>query len=377
LEDGVGVRENGVVGVGTPARLRSRGEFLRLAGGAGIGAAIVPIFATACVPPGGRLDQRALAKVGPKGQQEWEASKQAGSCDVEPPNVGFEAATFGFAQSENNNPWRIAQTASMRTAATARGVELIITDAQSSTPKQVSDIQDMIAQGVDLLFVPPREEEGMAPALESAAEANVPVFFVDREANARICKQYVTFMGSDFVRQGERAAEWLAKATDGKAKIVELEGTLGASVTADRGEGFREGIKKHAGMKIIASQTGNFTRADGQTVTEQIIGAYPDLTALYAHNDEMAIGAIQALKDGGFTPGKDVTVVSVDGEGDALQAIIRGELGATVETNPRFGPLAFDTARKFLSGQPVPKRIFVKDHLFDKSNAKKFVSSAY
>src|SRR5215210_3586842 len=104
----VGGRENGVVGVGTPARLRSRGEFLRLAGGAGIGAAIVPIFAAACVPPGGRLDQRALAKVGPKGQQEWEASKQTGSCDIEPPNVGFEAATFGFAQSENNNPWRIA-----------------------------------------------------------------------------------------------------------------------------------------------------------------------------------------------------------------------------------------------------------------------------
>jgi ribose transport system substrate-binding protein len=369
---------NGHIGGGEPvAGLRSRRDFLRIAGAAGIGAALLPVFATACVPPGGKLDQRALAKVRPKGQQNWKVSEGVGSCDVKPPGVAFEDATFGFAQSENNNPWRIAQTASMRNAAEANGVELIVTDAQSSTPKQVSDIQDLVAQGVDVLFVPPREEEGMAPALESAREANVPVFFVDREANAEICKQYITFMGSDFVRQGERAAEWLDKATGGKAKIVELQGTLGASVTADRGEGFRRGIKKHLGMQVIASQTGNFTRADGQTVTEQIIGAYPDLTAVYAQNDEMAIGAIQALKDGGFTPGKDVTVVSVDGERDALQAIIKGELGATVETNPRFGPLAFATAKKFLSGQAVPERIFVQDHLFDKSNAEQFVKTAY
>lgn len=359
------------------ARLRSRKDFLRLAGASGVGVAFVPILATACVPPGGKLDQRALAKVSPKGQQDWKVSDGTGSCDVRPPDVAFEDATFGFAQSENNNPWRIAQTASMRSAAGANGVTLIVTDAQSSTPKQVSDIQDMIAQGVDLLFVPPREEEGMAPALESAREANVPVFFVDREAKAEICRQYITFMGSDFVRQGERAAEWLAKATNGKAKIVELQGTLGASVTADRGKGFRQGLKGRPGMEVIVSQTGNFTRADGQTVTEQIIGAFPELTAVYAQNDEMAIGAIQALKDNGFTPGKDVTVVSVDGERDALEAIIQGELGATVETNPRFGPLAFDTARKFLSGQPVPERIFVQDHLFDKSNAKKYVGSAY
>ena len=364
-------------GSGTPTGHRSRRDFLRIAGAAGIGVAVLPIIGTACVPPGGKLDQRALAKVDPKGQQDWKVSEGVGSCGVKPPDVVFEDATFGFAQSENNNPWRIAQTASMRSAAEANSVELIVTDAQSSTPKQVSDIQDMVAQGVDVLFVPPREEEGMAPALEYAASANVPVFFVDREANAQICEQYITFMGSDFVRQGERAAGWLARATGGEAKIVELQGTLGASVTADRGEGFRKGLKGHPNMEVIASQTGNFTRADGQTVTEQIIGAYPELTAVYAQNDEMAIGAIQALEDGGFTPGKDVTVVSVDGERDALQAIIDGTLGATVETNPRFGPLAFDTARKFLSGQAVPERIFVQDHLFDKGNARKFVGSAY
>jgi ribose transport system substrate-binding protein len=339
--------------------------------------AALALLAAACTLPGAKLDDRALAKVGPEGRQEWKAPDDVKRCNVEPPDVDFESATYGFAQTENNNPWRIAQTESMESAAAANGVELLITDAQSSTPKQVSDIQDMVAQGVDVLFVPPREEEGLAPALKSANEADVPIFLVDREANAEVCKDYIAFVGSDFIRQGERAAEWLAQETDEKAKIVELQGTVGASVTADRGEGFANAIKKYQDMEIIASQSGNFSRAEGQNVMEQLLGAYPDLTAVYAHNDEMAIGAIQALKDAGYAPGEDVTVVSVDGTKDALQAIIDGELGATVETNPRFGPLAFDTARKFLSGEPIPRRIVVQDRLFTKRNAEKFVDSAY
>ena len=338
---------------------------------------LAAVALAACAPPGAKLDERALAQAGPEAQQDWEVPRGVGRCDVEPPDVGFEDATFGFAQTENNNPWRIAQTASMRSAARDRGVELIVTDAQSSTPKQVSDIQDMVAQGVDVLFVPPREEEGLAPAFKVANEADVPIFLVDREANAQICEDFVAFMGSDFVRQGERAAEWLARETDGEAKIVELQGTVGASVTADRGEGFKRGLEGHPDMEIIASQSGNFSRAEGQNVMEQLLGAYPDLTAVYTHNDEMAVGAIQALEDAGYSPGEDVTVVSVDGTRDALEAIVSGELGATVETNPRFGPLAFDTAERFLSGERVPQRITVKDRLFDAGNAEKFVDSAY
>jgi ribose transport system substrate-binding protein len=320
---------------------------------------------------------RAVSDVGPEGQQDWEVPSDADYCNVEPPNVDFESATFGFAQTENNNPWRIAQTESMRNAAEENGVELIVTDAQSNTPKQVSDIQDMVAQGVDVLFIPPREEQGLEPALQSAREVGVPVFLVDREANAEICEDYIGFMGSNFIQQGERAAEWLVQATNGKAKIAELQGTVGASVTADRGEGFKSVIDENSGMEIIASQSGNFNRAEGQNVMEQILGGNPDLDAVYAHNDEMAIGAIQALKDAGRKPGEDVTVVSVDGTRDALQAIIDGDLGATVETNPRFGPLAFDTAKKFLSGEQVPTKITVQDHLFDKGNATQFIDSAY
>jgi ABC-type sugar transport system substrate-binding protein len=335
------------------------------------------LLAAACTPPAANMVNRAVSDVGPEGQQDWQVPYDADYCDVQPPNVSFGSATFGFAQTENNNPWRIAQTESMRNAAEENGVEIVITDAQSNTPKQVSDIQDMIAQGVDVLFIPPREEQGLEPALQSAHEAGVPVFLVDREANAEICEDYISFMGSNFVEQGERAAEWLVEATNGRAKVAELQGTVGASVTADRGEGFKSVIDENSGMEIVASQSGNFNRAEGQNVTEQILGGNPDLDAVYAHNDEMAIGAIQALKDAGRKPGEDVTVVSVDGTRDALQAIIDGELGATVETNPRFGPLAFDTAERFLSGEQIPTKITVQDRLFDKSNAAQFIDSAY
>jgi ABC-type sugar transport system substrate-binding protein len=335
------------------------------------------LLAVACTPPAANLVNRAVSDVGPEGQQDWEVPSDADYCNVKPPNVDFESATFGFAQTENNNPWRIAQTESMRNAADENGVEIVITDAQSNTPKQVSDIQDMVAQGADVLFIPPREEQGLEPALQSAREAGVPVFLVDREANAEICEDYIGFMGSNFIEQGERAAEWLVEAKNGKAKVAELQGTVGASVTADRGEGFKSVIDENSGMEIIASQSGNFNRAEGQNVMEQILGGNPDLDAVYAHNDEMAIGAIQALKDAGRKPGEDVTVVSVDGTRDALQAIIDGDLGATVETNPRFGPLAFDTAKRFLSGEQVPTKITVQDRLFDESNAAQFIDSAY
>ena len=335
------------------------------------------LLAAACTPPAANMVNRAVSDVGPEGQQDWQVPSDADYCDVQPPYVSFGSATFGFAQTENNNPWRIAQTESMRNAAEENGVEIVITDAQSNTPKQVSDIQDMIAQGVDVLFIPPREEQGLEPALQSAREAGVPVFLVDREANAEICEDYISFMGSNFVEQGERAAEWLVEATNGRAKVAELQGTVGASVTADRGEGFKSVIDENSGMEIVASQSGNFNRAEGQNVTEQILGGNPGLDAVYAHNDEMAIGAIQALKDAGRKPGEDVTVVSVDGTRDALQAIIDGDLGATVETNPRFGPLAFDTAERFLSGEQIPTKITVQDRLFDKSNAAQFIDSAY
>ncbi|MGH9945381.1 MAG: ABC transporter substrate-binding protein, partial [Pyrinomonadaceae bacterium] len=250
--------------------------------------------------------------------------------------------------------------------------------AQGQTSKQVSDVEDLVARGVDAIFLAPREIEGLAPALQAAKEANIPVFLIDREAAGTAGEDYVTFIGSNFVEQGRRAGEWLAKQTNGKAGIVELTGTAGASVARDRHDGFMEAIKGSPEMKILASQTANFTRAEGQKVMENLIQAHgKNITAVYTHNDEMALGAIQALKAAGMNPGKDVIIISVDGQKSALEAIARGEMNATVESNPRFGPLAFETLEKYLGGQQIEPKIILTDRFFDQANAAQFVNEAY
>ena len=284
----------------------------------------------------------------------------------------------GFSQMESNNPWRIAQTASLRAEAVKQGIDLVVTDAQGQTAKQVSDVEDLIARRVNLILLAPREFEGLAPALAAARAARIPVILVDREASGTPGADYVTFLGSNFVQQGERAAEWLAAATNGAADIVELSLTPGSSVARDRASGFRRGIAKFPGMKIIASQTGNASRSEGEHVMQnlaQSLGAR--ITAVYAHNDEMAVGAIQALKAAGRHPGTDVVVVSVDGERAALEAIVAGDLAATVESNPRFGPLAFETIARYRKGETIPPKILLTDRLFDRTNAAQFVSLAF
>ena len=284
----------------------------------------------------------------------------------------------GFSQMESDNPWRIAQTQSLKDEAAKRGYQLVVTDAQGQTAKQVSDVEDLIARGVDVILLAPREFEGLTPALQAAKAANIPVILVDREAAGTPGTDFVTFLGSNFVEQGRRAAEWLIKETGGTAGIVELQGTPGSSVAADRAKGFHDEIAKHPGMKILASQTGNFSRATAQGVMQNIAQSLGKrITAVYAHNDEMALGAVQALKAAGLQPGTDVRIVSVDGQKAALEAITRGELGATVESNPRFGPLAFDTIEKLRRGETIPPKILITDRFFDKTNAAQFTAEAY
>ena len=286
--------------------------------------------------------------------------------------------TVGFSQMESDNPWRLAQTKSLREEAAKRGYELVVTDAQGQTAKQVSDVEDLIARRVDLILLAPREFEGLAPALQAAKKANIPVILVDREAAGTAGQDYITFLGSNFIEQGKRAAEWLVKETGGKAQIVELTGTAGSSVAAERAKGFKDEIAKHSGMQILASQTGDFSRATAQRVMQNLAQSLGKrITAVYAHNDEMALGAIQALKAAGLKPGTDVRIVSVDGQRAALEAINAGELGATVESNPRFGPVAFETIEKVRKGEQVPTKILITDRFFDKNNAQQFVGEAY
>ena len=291
---------------------------------------------------------------------------------------GGSSYVVGFSQMEHNNPWRLAQTASLKAEAQKRGYELVVTDAQGQTSKQVSDVEDLVARGVDLLLLAPREYEGLAPALQAAREAKIPVVLIDREAAGAPGDDFVTFIGSNFVEQGERAGEWLAQETGGQAKIVELTGTPGSSVAIDRAKGFRQALARHPGMQVVASQTGDFSRAAGQSVMQNLIQSKGrEITAVYAHNDEMALGAIEALKAAGMKPGADVKVISIDGERAALEAIARGELGATVESNPRFGPVAFDTIEKIRRGETIPPKILIADRFFDRSNASQFIADAY
>jgi ribose transport system substrate-binding protein len=288
--------------------------------------------------------------------------------------------TVGFSQMSSDNPWRIAESRSMEDEAKKRGDKfgLRLTNAQGSTAKQVSDVEDLVSSGVDAIFLAPQEYQGLEPALQAAKEAKIPVFLVDREAAGTAGQDYVAFLGSNFIEQGKRAGEWLVKESNGKAGIVELTGTAGASVARDRQKGFMDAIASQPNMKVIASQTANFTRAEGQRVMENIIQAKGnEITAVYAHNDEMAIGAIQALKAAGRKPGTDILIISIDGEKDALKAIMAGELNASVESNPRFGPLAFDTLEKFLRGEKIEPKIILTDRFFDKSNAAQFVDEAY
>lgn len=286
----------------------------------------------------------------------------------------------GFAQTESNNPWRIAQTESMKAQAQKDGWQLVYTDAAGSAAKQVADVNSMIAQGVDLIFLAPREEKPLIPAVMAAKKAGIPVILLDRSVDPSLAKpgvDYVTFIGSDFVDEGKRAAEALIKATGGKATIIELEGTTGSSPANDRKKGFDERIKQESGMKIVASQSGDFARDKGRQVAETLLQAHPDATAIYAHNDEMALGAIAALEAAGKKPGKDVLLVSIDGEKDALQAVIDGKLLATVECNPKFGPKAFETAKRYAKGEKIEPWVINPDRFFDASNAKDSIADSY
>ena len=298
-----------------------------------------------------------------------------------PPLPKKDRYKVGFSQMESNNPWRIAETKSFHDTADKCGWDLIATDAAGSAAKQVADVDSMIAQGIDVLFLPPREEKPLVPAVMKAKAAGIPTFLVDRSVDPNVAKagtHYVAFLGSDFVDQGRRVAEWtLENFTGDNGIIVELEGTTGSSPANDRKKGFDDVMAMHDNMTIVASQSGDFARDLGRQVMETLLQAHPDVNIVYAHNDEMAIGAIQALELAGRKPGGDVLVVSIDGTRDALQAIIDGKMGVTVESSPFFGPLACETMMRYVNGETIEPWVKVEDRIFTEANAAAHIDEAY
>ena len=286
----------------------------------------------------------------------------------------------GFAQTESNNPWRLGQTQSMQDEAKKLGYQLVYTDAAGSAAKQVADVRSMIAQKVDFIFLAPREEKPLAPVVKEAAKAGIPVILLDRNVDQSLAKagvDYVAFIGSDFIQEGERVANWLVKATGGKANIIQLEGTTGSSPANDRKKGFNDVIAKNPGMKILASQTGDFARDKGRQVAQTLLQAHPSADVIYAHNDEMAIGAIAALEAAGKKPGKDVKVLSIDGGREAVGLVVEGKINYVVECNPKFGPKAFSTMNDYADGKAIAAKLINPDREFTAENAKELLPTAY
>ena len=284
--------------------------------------------------------------------------------------------TVGFAQVGAESAWRTAETESIKSEASKRKVNLKFSDAQGKQENQIKAVRGFIAQGVDAIILAPVVETGWEPVLQEAKRAKIPVVLVDRGIKTSDDSLYATLIASDFVAEGRMAAEWLAKKTGGKANIIELQGTPGAAPAIDRKKGFEEGIKAHPEMKIIASQSGDFRRSGGKEVTEALLkGPGASVTAVYAHNDDMALGAIQALEEAGKKPGTDVIVVSIDGVKGAFEAMIAGKLNCTVECNPLLGPMAFDAVEKAVKGETLPKRTVVEDKVYDQSTARDVIDT--
>ncbi len=283
---------------------------------------------------------------------------------------GERQLKVGFAQTGAESAWRTANTESMRAEAQKRGVDFKFADGQSKQENQIRALRSFIAQRVDAIVLAPIVETGWDPVLREAKQANIPVVIMDRKIQTNDPSLYTAFIGSDFYEEGRMAAEWLAKNAGERTKIVELQGEPGSAAANERRKAFGDAIAKHSQFKIIDSQSGNFRRAEGKQVMEALLKKHGrNVEILYSHNDDMALGAVQAIEEAGLKPGTDILIVSIDAIKEAVQAVVDGKLNCTVECNPLFGPKVFDAIEKIVRGETVEKEMYNQDELFDRSNA--------
>jgi simple sugar transport system substrate-binding protein len=289
---------------------------------------------------------------------------------------------LGFSQVGAESEWRTANTESIKSSAKDAGIELKFSDAQQKQENQIKAIRAFIAQKVDVIAFSPVVESGWGTVLQEAKAAKIPVILSDRAVNEKDDSLWVSFMGSDFVEEGRRAGRWLVEKTKGSTtpvNIVELQGTVGSAPAIDRKKGFEEIIKADPKFKIIRSQTGDFTRAKGKEVMEAFLKAEgKKINVLFAHNDDMAIGAIQAIEEAGLKPGKDIVIVSIDGVKGAFEAMMAGKLNVSVECSPLLGPQLMAAVKDVVAGKSVPKRIVTQEGIFPMEvAAKEFPNRKY
>jgi simple sugar transport system substrate-binding protein len=301
------------------------------------------------------------------------SAPQAVPASITKPKKTYQDLVVGFAQIGAESEWRTANTVSIKETAQQLGVELKFSDAQQKQENQITAIRSFIAMKVDVIGVPAVVETGWETVFREAKDAGIPIIMVDRRADVPE-DLYVSGVGSDFVEEGRNSARVLAKIVNGKASIVELVGTLDSAPANGRYKGFREILENYPEMKIIDSQSGDFTRAKGKEVMEEFLRRHGrNITAVFAHNDDMATGAIEAIEEYGLKPGVDIKIVSVDAAHGAFEAMIAGKLNATIECNPLLGPQFYELALKVVNGEPVPKWVPSKEGIFLPDNAKEIM----
>ncbi|MEV0457693.1 ABC transporter substrate-binding protein [Catellatospora methionotrophica] len=281
--------------------------------------------------------------------------------------------TLGFSQVGAESGWRTANTNSIKESATAAGIELKFDDAQGKQENQITAIRNYIQQKVDVIAFSPVVESGWDTVLKEAKDAGIPVILTDRSVDSADKSLYKTFIGSDFVKEGRLSGEWLVnemKAATGTVNIVELQGTTGSAPANDRKKGFGEAIAANPNLKVIASQTGDFTRAGGKAVMEQFLKANPKIDVLFAHNDDMGLGALEAITAAGKVPGKDIKIITIDAVKDGMQALADGKFNFIAECSPLLGPQLMDLVKKVSKGETIPQRIETEEGTFTPEQAK-------
>jgi simple sugar transport system substrate-binding protein len=289
-------------------------------------------------------------------------------------SVSANDLTVGFSQIGSESGWRAAETSVAKSEAQKRGITLKVADDQQKQENQIKAIRSFIAQGVDAIFLAPVVQTGWEPVLQEAKEAEIPVFLLDRNVTVIDDSLFMTGVAADSVHEGAVAADWLIKTQASQpCNVVELQGTVGASVALERKQGFLDTISAVPGIKIIRTQSGDFTRSKGKEVMESFIKAEnngKNICAVYAHNDDMAIGAIQAIKEAGLKPGKDIKIISIDGVPDIFKAMLAGEANASVELTPNMAGPALDALLAFKKdGTLPPKHIKTESVLFEPATA--------
>ncbi|WP_370454495.1 ABC transporter substrate-binding protein [Salinibacterium sp. dk5596] len=283
---------------------------------------------------------------------------------------GNEDIVVGFAQVGAESGWRTANTTDIKRAFEEAGIELKFSDAQQKQENQIKALRSYIQQQVDVIAFSPVVESGWDTVLKEAKDAGIPVVLTDRAVDSEDESLYVSFLGSDFILEGERAGEWVNSefADADQVNIVELQGTTGAAPANDRAEGFRN-VVTDPKFEVVASQTGDFTRAGGKQVMEAFLKSNPDIDLVYAHNDDMGLGAIEAIEAAGLVPGEDITIVTVDAVKDGMQALADGKINFIVECSPLLGDQLVEIVQKVVAGEDVEKRIVTEETTFTQEQA--------